>query len=531
MTAYDHLLKKQIIRCALISASNKTHIIDLALGLLKFNIKILATGKSTKLLKENGIDVIEVAEYTGFPEILNGRVKTLHPKIHAGLLARPKIDDPVMEQHQIPFIDLLVVNLYPFANTISNPNCAVKEAIEQIDVGGPSMLRAAAKNYERVTVLSNPEDYAAILKEMQSHNGATTLATRQKLAEKTFYYLTQYDAQIAHYLKTLNETSATTSDAFFPNTLHLDFQKHADLRYGENPHQAAALYQNQAPGLLNAEQLSGKPMSFNNWLDADCAYRCVNELSQDQAACVIVKHATPSGSAQSDHILKAYQHAYQADPQSAFGGIIAFNILLDPRTAEHITSQQFCEVIIAPAFDPAAITILKRKKQLRLLIAPSLRQPITPSLSYHNMSGGLLIQASDPWIQTTHLTVASHKQPTQAILEDLVFAFRIAKYAKSNAIVYAKNQMTLGIGTGQTSRVFAAKIAIMKAEAAGLSLKNAVMASDGFFPFSDSIQLAHQAGITAIIQPGGSKRDPDVIQAANDAGIIMLLTGQRHFRH
>lgn len=519
----NNKVNQRPIRRALISVANKTGLVEFALFLIKHQIEIIATGGTASLLQQHQIPVIEVADYTGFPEILEGRVKTLHPKIHGGLLARPVSDDATLQKHGISRIDLLIVNLYPFAQTIANPDCSFQEAIEQIDVGGPSMLRGAAKNFAAVTTIIDPADYALIMQEIETHQGATQLKTRHYLAEKVFSTLASYDATIAAYL-------STNTAPLLPDSLSFQFQKKMDLRYGENPHQAAAVYTNLPPlkhSLADVEPLQGKSLSYNNLLDSDCAFRCVHELSQP--ACVIVKHATPCGAAIAKTQLAAYEKAYATDPTSAFGGIIAFNTPLTIDTAKKILAQQFVEVIIAPHFSADVQKLFQAKPDIRLLACEMVSQDF---ISLHTIPGGLLAQQTDhAQLQLSELRVVSQRQPTATEMEDLLFAWPIVKYVKSNAIVYAKHGATLGIGGGQTSRVFSAKIAAMKAEEANLSLLGAVMASDAFFPFADSIEIAANAGITAIIQPGGSKRDAEVIAAANKANITMIFTNQRHFRH
>lgn len=518
---------QQVIKRALISVADKSDVVGFAQQLIKRDIEIIATGGTAKLLRENQISVIDVPTYTGFPEILGGRVKTPHPKIHGGLLARRGLDDDVLKQHAIAPIDLLIVNLYPFAQTVASPHCTFEKAIEQIDAGGPGMLRAGAKNFNAVTVVVNPADYWLVLQEMDTHHNSTTLSTRRVLAQKTFEHLSRYDADIASYLA--QETLSS-----FTSELPVSFRKKIDLRYGENPHQAAALYYAIPPlveNLTEAQQLQGKPLSFNNFLDSDCAYRTVWEEQQIIPTCVIVKHATPCGVAQGKNQLIAYERAYATDPLSAFGGTIIFNSILEAETAKRIFEIQFVEVIIAPDFGVDALDVLKRKLNVRVLKVTPFKSKKT-SYSFHSISGGLLVQKTDTIeINLQALTVVSQRQPSRQELQDLYFAWRIVKHVKSNAIVCAKNKATLGIGSGQTSRIFATKIAVMKAQEAGLSLKSAVMASDAFFPFSDGIEVAAKAGISAIIQPGGSIRDKEVIEVANKSGIAMIFTHQRHFRH
>ena len=513
------------IKRALISASDRTGLVEFASQLARRSIEIIATSGTAELLKRHQIPVIDVSQYTGFPEIMDGRVKTLHPKIHGGLLALRDVDRTVLHQYAIKIIDLLVVNLYPFVKTIATPHCTFEKAIEQIDVGGPSTLRAGAKNFSAVTVVIDPDDYSLILKEMEMNGGSTLLSTRKRLAQKTFEHLSHYDAQIAAYL---------SESEPFPSQLPLTFQKKIHLRYGENSHQSAALYSITpplSPSLAEAEPIQGKPLSFNNFLDSDCAYRCVYEGIGTMPTCVIVKHTTPCGAAYAKTQLAAYEKAYATDPLSAFGGVIAFNTPLETETAKKILSQQFVEVIIAPSFSSDALILLKVKSNLRLLVGKPLEKKRL-SYSFHSISGGLLAQETDiATFDPAIVNGVSQRQPTKEELQNLYFAWQVVKYVKSNAIVYVKDRTTYGIGSGQTSRIFAVKIAVIKAEEAGLSLKNAVMASDAFFPFSDGIEVAAKAGITAVIQPGGSVRDEEIIEAANKAGMTMLFTHQRHFRH
>lgn len=517
-----------LIRRALISVSDKSGLIPLAEQLSASGVQIIATGGTALLLSQHGIPIIAVPDYTGFPEIMGGRVKTLHPKIYAGLLRRPGIDESVLEAHDIEPIDLVVVNLYPFQNTVAEPNCSFEQAIENIDIGGPSMLRAAAKNHIAVTVVVDPADYAAVGAAIQK-TGATDLATRRELAKKAFAHTAAYDQAIYNYLNRDANEHPT-----FPTNFQPSFQKKMDLRYGENPHQAAALY-TTTPAiphtLANAELLQGKPLSFNNLLDSDAALNCVRALDANKAGCAIIKHATPCGVAQADTLLQAYQHALMADPTSAFGGIIATNQVLDVETAQAILSQQFVEVILAPAIDPHALKLLSAKSLWRIL-ACGLRPEKTSALVLRSINGGLLVQQEDQdELQRNQLIVPTQRQPTPAEWEDLFFAWKVVQFVKSNAIVYAKNQTTLGIGGGQTSRVFSAEIAVLKAQQMNLSLNGAVAASDAFFPFADGLEVLAKAGIRAVIHPGGSKRDDEVIAAADKYDIAMVLTGIRHFRH
>lgn len=514
------------IKTALISTSDKSLLLPFAEALAALNIKILATGGTAEYLSSNGVPITEISDYTHLPEMMGGRVKTLHHKIHAGILARRGIDDDLLKEQDFLSIDLVVVNLYPFEQTIQNPQCTAEEAIENIDIGGPTLLRGAAKNHEAVTAVVDPQDYEAILTELKQ-SGGTLSATRRSLAQKVFSYLSHYDGTIAHYLNQLTQENKPT----FPTVYQSYFRKKITLRYGENPHQKAAWYQDQSnTGLAHAEQLQGKELSFNNLLDSDAALNCVQELNKDLAACVIVKHGSPCGVAVATEQLDAYQNAYATDPSSAFGGIIAFNTALNYLTAEVILAQQFVEVILAPAFDDDVIHLLRNKPNVRALCYKPNRD--AHALSHYSISGGLLLQERDLLIENPNeWKMVTQRKPTESELKDLYFAWTVVKWTKSNAIIYAKNQSTLGIGTGQCSRVFSAEIAVLKAHHADLDLKNSVMASDAFFPFADSIDVAVNAGITAIVQPGGSKNDAEVIEAANKAGVSMVLTGVRHFRH
>lgn len=520
-----------VIQRALLSTADKSGLVGFASALSHRGIELIATGGTAKLLQDHQLPLTEVADYTGFPEILNGRVKTLHPKIHGGVLARRGTDDTELQQQAIPTIDLVIVNLYPFAETIAKPNCSFADAIENIDIGGPTLLRAAAKNHESVTVLSDPADYPIVIDEIE-RTGNTTLATRRRLAQKVFAFIAQYDQLIAQYL-------ATNSEQDLPTDLNLQYQQQQALRYGENPQQSAGLYRPVAEltgkedgTLAAATLLQGKPLSFNNLLDSDAALSCVQALDPAHASCVIVKHATPCGVAQSDDSLQAYQQALATDPTSAFGGIIALNQPLELDVADFMLKQQFIEVLLAPQVSEAAAARLQEKPQLRVLIYGKPKQTTARVTELRTISGGLLAQQSDiDTIEQNDLTIVTRRQPTNSEMADLLFAWRVVRFVKSNAIVYAKNQATLGLGGGQTSRVFSAEIAALKAKQAGLDLTGSVMASDAFFPFADGLETAVAAGITAVIQPGGSKRDSEVIAAADNAGIAMVLTGQRHFRH
>lgn len=515
---------------ALISVSDKSGIVEFAKSLHTYHgIEILSTGGTAKLLAENGIPVIEVSDYTGFPEMMDGRVKTLHPKIHGGLLGRRGIDEDVMLKHQIPSIDMVVVNLYPFAETIAKENCSLELAIENIDIGGPTMLRSAAKNHTSVTVVVDSNDYSRVLSEMKDNAGTVSHATRFDLAVKTFEHTSHYDGAIANYLGCI-ETDGSKST--FPRTFNSQYHKTQEMRYGENPHQAAAFYVESNPAnasIATAKQLQGKELSYNNIGDTDAALECVKQFNE-AASCVIVKHANPCGVATASTILAAYEKAYSTDPESAFGGIIAFNRELDAATAEAIVERQFVEVIIAPTVSKEAVKIIAKKKNVRLLVCGEWNNEQSARLDFKRVNGGLLVQDADLELYND-LTVVTRRQPTEQEMLDLLFSWRVAKFVKSNAIVYGKNNMTIGVGAGQMSRVNSARIAGIKAEHAKLEVKGSVMASDAFFPFRDGLDQAAEAGITAVIQPGGSMRDDEVIAAANEHDIAMVFTGMRHFRH
>ena len=513
------------VRRALISVSNKTGIVELARRLMQTHVEILSTGGTAALLRDHGVQVVEVSEYTGFPEMMDGRIKTLHPRIHAGLLGRRGTDDEQMEEYGIPPIDLVVVNLYPFAQTVARVDCTREEAIENIDIGGPAMLRAAAKNHAAVTVLVDAEDYDPVAREIESHQGVAG-STRARLAAKAFSHTALYDGMISNYL-------TTDTDDGLPATLNLQFRKHQTMRYGENPHQGAAFYHDIEPAngtLACAHMLQGKELSFNNVADADAALECVSAFSR--TACVIVKHANPCGVAVADNTLNAYEAAYATDPTSAFGGIIAFNRPLDGDTVSEILERQFIEVMLAPAFTDTAKTALANKPNIRALELGEIHPDAFAQRNFKRVGGGLLVQDQDLGrIGAEGLKVVSDRPPTETELEDLRFAWKVAKFVKSNAIVYAKAQRTIGVGAGQMSRVYSARIAGIKAADEQLEVAGSVMASDAFFPFRDGIDAAAQAGIRAVIQPGGSQRDDEVIAAANDHGIAMVFTGMRHFRH
>lgn len=518
------------IRRALISVSDKTGILAFAQQLAQYNIEILSTGGTAKLLAENGVTVTEVAEHTGFPEMMDGRVKTLHPKIHGGLLGRRGIDDAVMAEHNIPPIDLVAVNLYPFQQTVANPDCSLEDAIENIDIGGPTMLRAAAKNHAGVAVVVNPDDYTNILTELQNNNGALTAGTRFQLAVKTFEHTAQYDGAIANHLGCINEEGQKDT---FPRTFNRQYQRTEVLRYGENPHQRGAFYVENdwaEPSIATATQLQGKALSYNNVADADAALECVKAF--DETTCVIVKHANPCGVATGNTTLEAYKRAFATDPTSAFGGIIAFNRELDATTAQAIIDQQFVEVLIAPSIADDAKTILASKENVRVLACGEWAAARTPAWDLKRVTGGLLVQDRDLGSKTAaDLKIVTARAPSEQEMQDLLFAWRAAKYVKSNAIVYAKNGQTIGVGAGQMSRVISAKIAGMKAAEEGLEVPGSVMASDAFFPFRDGLDAAGAAGIRAVIQPGGSIRDEEVIAAANEHDIAMVFTSMRHFKH
>jgi phosphoribosylaminoimidazolecarboxamide formyltransferase/IMP cyclohydrolase len=517
---------------ALISVSDKRDIVNFAKELMADGWDILSTGGTAALLKEHGVTVTDVADYTGFPEIMDGRVKTLHPKIHGGILARRGQDDAVLQTHDITPIDLVVANLYPFQQVTARADCDLATAIENIDIGGPSMLRAAAKNYAHVTVVSDPEDYPSVLAELREKQ-QVSMATRLRLAQKCFAHTAQYDNAIANYLAQSIDTESTSE---FPPVLQLCYHKQQDLRYGENPHQQAAFYTAGKPrpgSLSHARQLQGKELSFNNLVDSQAALACVKAFAEP--TCVIVKHANPCGIAQHASLVTAYQNARRTDPTSSFGGIIAVNRPLTGDVASAIIQQQFVEVIIAPTVTPEASEILAGKPNVRVLACGQWQAaPAQPAPWQLRSLGddGLLIQQADHYqIHPQDLTVVSKRQPSEQQLQDLLFAWQAAKFVKSNAIVYAKDNATLGIGAGQMSRVDSAKIAGLKAADQHLSLQDAAMASDAFFPFRDAVDTAAGMGIGAIIQPGGSKRDAEVIQAADEAGLVMLFTGVRHFYH
>lgn len=515
------------VRRALLSVSDKTGVIELARALVQRGVEILSTGGTARLLTANGVAVREVASYTGFPEIMDGRVKTLHPKIHGGLLGRRGVDEQVMAQHGIAPIDLLAVNLYPFAQTVARPDCTYHDAIENIDIGGPAMLRAAAKNHEAVLVVVDPADYPLVLKELDTHGGGSDPASRARLAAKAFAHTAAYDAMVAAYL------ASREPEPRFPATLPLVFDKVQDLRYGENPHQRAAFYRDPAArgaSVARAEVLQGKDLSFNNIADADTAIECVRQFAGP--ACVIVKHANPCGAALAAAPREAYERAYRTDPTSAFGGIIAFNRALDAPTARLITERQFVEVLAAPSVDADAARLLAARPNVRVLALGDLGAPARDGPELRSVTGGLLVQSRDlEDLPEGELRVPTRRQPTAEELLDLRFAWTVCRFVKSNAIVLARERATVGVGAGQMSRVYSTRLAAMKAADEKLPVAGAVMASDAFFPFRDNLDVAAGFGIRAVIQPGGSVRDAEVIAAADEHGMAMVFTGMRHFRH
>ncbi|MGR2702886.1 bifunctional phosphoribosylaminoimidazolecarboxamide formyltransferase/IMP cyclohydrolase [Vibrio campbellii] len=524
------------IRRALISVSDKTGIVEFAQALAERGVDILSTGGTARLLAEQGIAVTEVSDYTGFPEMMDGRVKTLHPKVHGGVLGRRGQDDGVMEKHGINPIDMVVVNLYPFAETVAKEGCTLADAVENIDIGGPTMVRSAAKNHKDVTIVVNAHDYNRVIAEMDANDKSLTLETRFDLAIAAFEHTASYDGMIANYFGTMvpsyGENKEGDEESKFPRTFNQQFEKKQDMRYGENSHQAAAFYVEANPqeaSVSTARQIQGKALSYNNIADTDAALECVKEFNEP--ACVIVKHANPCGVALGKDILEAYNRAYQTDPTSAFGGIIAFNQELDAETATAIVERQFVEVIIAPSVSAEAIEVVAAKKNVRLLECGEWTTKTT-GFDVKRVNGGLLVQDRDQgMVSLDDLKVVSKRQPTEEELKDALFCWKVAKYVKSNAIVYSKGDMTIGVGAGQMSRVYSAKIAGIKAADEGLEVAGSVMASDAFFPFRDGIDAAAEAGIKCVIQPGGSMRDDEVIAAADEHGMAMIFTGMRHFRH
>ncbi len=534
------------VRRALISVSDKQGIEEFARSLHELGVELVSTGGTARLLEEAGIPVAGVSGLTGFPEIMGGRVKTLHPLVHGGLLGRRGTDDEVMREHGIEPIDLLAVNLYPFERTIARPDCRLAEAVENIDIGGPAMLRAAAKNHADVATVSDPDDYPGVIEEMQQRSGALSAETRFALAVKAFAHTARYDAAIADYLGSVDGADRQPAErSRFPAVLAGRLLRQAELRYGENPHQAAALYRDRdapvaGPTVAGARLAQGKPLSFNNIADADAALQCVRALGA-MPACVIVKHANPCGAAVAASACEAYELAVRTDPTSAFGGVIAFNRPLDGELAQAVLERQFVEVIVAPSIAGAdAAAALAAKPGVRVLVAGEPEEPSADgdagprgaSLDIRSVGGGVLVQEADhDAVTAADLDVATRRAPTQSELTDLLFAWQIVRFVKSNAIVYARGGATLGIGAGQTSRVHSARIGRLKAEEEGLELRGSAMASDAFFPFRDGVDAAAEAGVAAVIQPGGSRRDPEVIAAADEHGMAMVLTGVRHFRH
>jgi phosphoribosylaminoimidazolecarboxamide formyltransferase/IMP cyclohydrolase len=517
------------VKRALISVSDKSGIVDFARELTQLGVELLSTGGTYALLNQNDIAVTEVSDYTGFPEMMDGRVKTLHPKVHGGILGRRGIDDGIMSEHGIDAIDMVIVNLYPFEATVAKPGCTLEDAVENIDIGGPTMVRAAAKNHRDVAIVVNATDYQTILAELRANDGCTTYATRFDLAIKAYEHTAAYDGMIANYFGRLVPDGTEK----FPRTFNSQFIKAQDMRYGENPHQDSAFYVERHPSeasVATATQLQGKELSYNNIADTDAALECVKSFVKP--ACVIVKHANPCGVAVSlNGIKEAYDLAFATDPESAFGGIIAFNRELDAATAKAICDRQFVEVIIAPSVSDEAAAIVAEKKNLRLLACGEWGEN-NPAFDYKRVNGGLLVQDRDlGMISASDLKIVTKRQPEESEIHDMIFAWKVAKFVKSNAIVYAKNRQTIGVGAGQMSRVNSARIAAIKAEHAGLTVKGAVMASDAFFPFRDGLDNAAANGISCVIQPGGSIRDDEVIAAADEHGIAMAFTGMRHFRH
>ncbi|PLR30706.1 bifunctional phosphoribosylaminoimidazolecarboxamide formyltransferase/inosine monophosphate cyclohydrolase [Chimaeribacter californicus] len=527
--------QRRPIRRALLSVSDKAGITEFAQALSQRGVELLSTGGTARLLADAGLPVTEVSDYTGFPEMMDGRVKTLHPKVHGGILGRRGQDDEIMQQHAIDPIDMVVVNLYPFAQTVARPDCSLADAVENIDIGGPTMVRSAAKNHNDVAIVVKSSDYLAILREMDDNENSLTLETRFDLAIKAFEHTAAYDSMIANYFGTLVPAyhgDSQEPSGQFPRTLNLNYIKKQDMRYGENSHQKAAFYieeEIKEASVATAEQLQGKALSYNNIADTDAALECVKEFSEP--ACVIVKHANPCGVAIGSSLLDAYERAYKTDPTSAFGGIIAFNRELDADTAKAIISRQFVEVIIAPSVSAEALALTASKQNVRVLQCGEWTSRTT-ALDFKRVNGGLLVQDRDlGMVAARDLRVVSQRQPTEQELRDALFCWKVAKFVKSNAIVYARDNVTIGIGAGQMSRVYSAKIAGIKAADEGLEVKGSVMASDAFFPFRDGIDAAAAVGVTCVIQPGGSIRDDEVIAAANEHGIAMLFTDMRHFRH
>ena len=537
-------MKPVKIRTAIASVSDKSGLKEFAKSLQSYGVKFLSTGGTHRLLADAGVSVREVSDYTGFAEMMDGRVKTLHPLIHGGLLGRRNgdgtgIDAKIMAEQGIKEIDLVVVNLYPFQQTVANPDCTLVDAIENIDIGGPAMLRSASKNFDSVAVVCDSLDYASVLEELAGNDGCLSLETRFRLARKVFEHVAEYDAAISNYLGTIKfegQSEGVPEVAEYSNTLTVQYEKKQEMRYGENPHQSAAFYTEMKPetGTIgHSTQLHGKALSFNNIADTDAALECV--ASFETPTCVIVKHANPCGVASDVDLSAAYLKAFETDPTSAFGGIIAFNRTVDAALAEMIVEKQFVEVVIAPDYAPNALAAFGRKKNVRVLTCGELQRggaPTRGTPQYKQVAGGLLVQSKDrDLLKEEELRVVSKREPTPSEKADLLFAWVVAKYVKSNAIVYAKDSRTVGVGAGQMSRVYSAKVAGIKAADEGLQVAGSVMASDAFFPFRDGIDSAAEVGITAVIQPGGSVRDEEVIAAADEANMVMMFTGMRHFRH
>ena len=515
------------IKRALVSVSDKTNIAEFAKQLHQRGVEILSTGGTAELMKKNGVPVTLISDYTGFPEMMDGRIKTLHPKVHGGILGRRDVPAHMdaMKQHSINPIDMVVINLYPFEATIAKEACTLADAIENIDIGGPAMVRSASKNYNDVAIVVNPVDYELVLTEMDAHDGAVTLKTRQRLSRDAFAMTARYDSMIAGYL-----SGQIGEDSKFPSSFQTGLQKVQDLRYGENPHQAAALYKEAQPlttDAVQAEQLQGKELSFNNYIDMNAAWECALEF--EESAAVVIKHTNPCGTASGKDQTAVFIQARETDPVSAFGGVLGFNQIVTLATAEEIT-KNFCEVIIAPGYEKAALELFAKKKNVRVMQMPAIKGLAERSrMDMKRIGGGLLLQDADEMtLDLEKLKVVSKIQPDTATLEELKFAWKVAKHVKSNAIVYARGTETVGIGAGQMSRVDSARLAIEKANK---EVKGCVMASDAFFPFRDSIDAAAERGIRAIIQPGGSIRDEEVIQAADEHKIAMVFTGIRHFKH
>ncbi len=519
------------VKTALLSVSDKSDLMGMVESLISHGVDLMSTGGTFKQIKDAGFEVTEVSDYTDFPEMMDGRLKTLHPRVHGGLLGRRSVDAEVMREHGIKEIDLLIVNLYPFESAVSADSSNLANAVENIDIGGPAMLRSAAKNFESVAVIVDRADYPEIIEELTRTGGSLRAETRFRLAVKAFEHVAKYDAAIANYLSGFDLASKQLAE--YPGTLTLQYTRQENMRYGENPHQSAAFYvesNKPAGSIATAVQHQGKTLSYNNVADTDAALQCVQAFIDP--ACVIVKHANPCGVAETSDLLAAYDRAFSTDTTSAFGGIIAFNRELDVTVASRIVEQQFAEVIVAPAFTADALVALSAKKNIRVLQIGGEDDPSASRFDYKRVSGGLLVQSpDDALLDESALKVVTERIPTADEKRDLIFAWTVAKYVKSNAIVYAKDRMTIGVGAGQMARVTSARIAGIKAADEGLEVAGSVMASDAFFPFKDGIEAAAEAGITAVIQPGGSIRDQEVIDAANDAGMAMMFTGMRHFRH